>query len=75
MFNLGRSNSKDTQLEDAVSLLPPRQQQAIRLLKLKEMSLKEAAATSGMSIASLKVATHRALISLRRMLIHRSDKA
>ena len=62
-------------LEDAVGLLPPGQQQAIRLLKLKEMSLKEAATASGMSVASLKVATHRALISLRRMLINRSDKA
>ena len=56
-------------LEDAVGHLPPRQQQAIRLLKLEEMSLKEAATASGMSVASLKVATHRALISLRRMLI------
>ena len=62
-------------LEDAVGLLPTRQQQAIRLLKLKEMSLKEAATVSGMSVASLKVATHRALISLRGMLIDRSDKA
>lgn len=62
-------------LEDAVGNLPPRQQQAIRLLKLEEMSLKEAATASGMSVASLKVATHRALISLRRMLINRSDKA
>lgn len=62
-------------LEDAVGQLPPRQQQAIRLLKLEEMSLKEAATASGTSIASLKVATHRALISLRRMLINRSDEA
>ena len=62
-------------LNDAVGHLPPRQQQAIRLLKLEEMSLKEAATASGMSVASLKVATHRALISLRRMLIKRSDES
>ncbi|MEO7244092.1 MAG: sigma-70 family RNA polymerase sigma factor [Rubrivivax sp.] len=62
-------------LEDAVRHLPPRQQQAIRLLKLEEMSLKEAATASGMSVASLKLATHRALISLRRMLIERSGRA
>jgi RNA polymerase sigma-70 factor (ECF subfamily) len=60
------------ELEGAVDKLPPMQRQAIRLLKLKEMSLKEAAAASGTSIASLKVATHRALKSLRKMLSDRS---
>lgn len=60
-------------LEGAIDNLPPMQRQAIRLLKLKEMSLKEAATASGMSIASLKVATHRALISLRKMLTDRSN--
>jgi len=43
------------------------------LLKLKEMSLKEAAVASGMSITSLKVNTHRALKSLRKMLVDRSE--
>jgi DNA-directed RNA polymerase specialized sigma24 family protein len=33
------------------------------------MSLKEAAAVSGMSIGALKVATHRAIIALRKMLV------
>jgi RNA polymerase sigma-70 factor (ECF subfamily) len=37
-------------------------------LKLEERSLKEAAALSGMSIASLKVATHRAIKRLREIL-------
>jgi RNA polymerase sigma factor (sigma-70 family) len=55
-------------LESAIGELPPAQQQAIRMLKIKEMSLKEAATESGMSIASLKVATHRALKRLRDML-------
>lgn len=55
-------------LESAIGTLAPTQQQAIRLLKLKEMSLKEAAMVTGMSIASLKVATHRALKNLRKKL-------
>ncbi|MGO4562108.1 RNA polymerase sigma factor [Mesorhizobium sp. 2RAF21] len=57
----------------AIEKLPPRQQQAISLLKLKEMSLKEAAKVSGLSIVSLKVATHRALKSLRKMLTDGQD--
>jgi RNA polymerase sigma factor (sigma-70 family) len=61
-------------LESVIKELPPVQQQAIRMLKLKEMSLKEAATASGMSIASLKVATHRALKSLRNMLTDRGEQ-
>jgi RNA polymerase sigma-70 factor (ECF subfamily) len=60
------------ELEGMVNNLPPAQQNAVRLLKLKELSLKEAAAMSGMSITSLKVNTHRALKSLRKMLLDRS---
>ncbi|TXI07911.1 MAG: sigma-70 family RNA polymerase sigma factor [Rhizobium sp.] len=56
-------------LEGAIGNLPPAQRQAISMLKLKEMSLREAATESGMSIASLKVATHRALKSLRKVLL------
>jgi RNA polymerase sigma factor (sigma-70 family) len=55
-------------LRDAVERLPPAQREAIRLLKLNELSLKEAAAASGMSIVALKVATHRGLKSLRKLL-------
>lgn len=62
-----------TELEGMVNNLPPAQQQAIRLLKLRELSLKEAAVVSRMSIASLKVNAHRALKSLRKMLIDRSE--
>jgi RNA polymerase sigma-70 factor (ECF subfamily) len=58
----------------AVESLPRRQRQAIRLLKLQELTLKEAAEASQMSVASLKVATHRALHSLRKMLFDRSDQ-
>jgi RNA polymerase sigma-70 factor (ECF subfamily) len=61
------------ELEGAINDLPPMQQQAVRLLKLKEMSLKEAATVSGMSIASLKVNAHRAVKRLRKMLVDRNE--
>src|SRR5216683_4611389 len=71
--NIDQDVADRHELRAALDNLPPRQRQAIRLLKLKEMSLKEAATASGMSIASLKVATHRALKSLRKMLADRSE--
>jgi len=55
-------------LKRAVNGLPPAQREAIQLLKLQEMSLKQASAASGMSIASLKVSTHRAMKTLRKAL-------
>ncbi len=72
--NLGEAACNRRVLDDAVEHLPPSQRQAIRLLKLQEMTLKEAAAVSGMTIVSLKVATHRALRNLRKMLTERGDK-
>jgi RNA polymerase sigma factor (sigma-70 family) len=55
-------------LKDAIADLPAGQRSAIEMLKLREMSLKEAAATSGTSVGALKVATHRAMNALRRTL-------
>lgn len=55
-------------LRAALGALPDGQRRAIELTKLKEMSLKEASAATGMSIAALKVATHRGLAALRRLL-------
>jgi RNA polymerase sigma factor (sigma-70 family) len=60
-------------LHAAVRALPDGQRQAIELLKLKELSLKEAAETSGISVGALKVATHRAMATLRRTLGKRSE--
>src|SRR5262249_13902924 len=54
-------------LREALQRLPPGQREAIRMLKLDEMSLKDAAAASGMSLAALKVATHRGLKNLRKI--------
>jgi RNA polymerase sigma-70 factor (ECF subfamily) len=55
-------------LRHAVQELPDGQRQAIELLKLQELSLKEAAERSGLSVGALKVATHRAMAALRRTL-------
>jgi len=60
--------SEVRRLKAAIAALPPGQRQAVELLKLKEMSLKEASAASGQSISALKVAMHRALLRLRRLL-------
>ena len=46
--------------------LTPRQKEAIELVKLKELSLAEASARSGQSVASLQVNVHRAIARLRR---------
>lgn len=55
-------------LAHAVAGLPAGQRQALELLKLKEMTLQEAAAQTGLTITALKVATHRAIAALRRKL-------
>ena len=55
-------------VREAVERLPAGQREAIHLMKLQEMSLHEAATASGMSVAALKVATHRGLKNLRRIL-------
>jgi RNA polymerase sigma-70 factor (ECF subfamily) len=55
-------------LQHAIEGLPTGQRQAIQLLKLRQLSLKEAAAASGMTVGALKVATHRAMMTLRRLL-------
>jgi RNA polymerase sigma-70 factor, ECF subfamily len=56
------------ELARAIAELPPGQREAIELLKLRELSLKEAAWTSGRSIAALKVNVHRAVKALKARL-------
>jgi len=67
------TSADEAALHAAIEHLPPDQRQAIRLLKLKEMSLKEAALASGRSVSALKVATHRAIKSLRKILQQPSE--
>ena len=69
--NLFAKGLERRDLAAAVENLPRLQRQAIRLLKLEERSLKEAAALSGITVGSLKVATHRAIKSLRKILGNR----
>lgn len=59
-------------LEKAIDSLPHAQRQAVRMLKIKQLSLKEAAGESGASVDSLKVSVHRALKNLRKMLVDRT---
>lgn len=61
-------------LRDAVERLPVGQRDAIRMLKLEELSLLEASTASGLSVASLKVATHRALKRLREVIGKPGDR-
>lgn len=70
-FDDSRANEAETrlsagELRAAIAALPPGQRQALELMKLKEMSLAEASAVSGVSVSALKVATHRAIATLRR---------
>nr|MDA8248599.1 sigma factor-like helix-turn-helix DNA-binding protein [Rhodospirillales bacterium] len=55
-------------LREAIGRLPAYQRQALELMKLRGMSLQEASSATGMSITALKVATHRAIRSLRKRL-------
>ena len=59
-------------LRQAIMALSPGQRDAIEMLKLREMSLKEAAAASGTSIGALKVSVHRAMTALGRALRKKS---
>ena len=64
--NYDETISSARALREAVARLPAGQRDAVTLLKLQELSLKEAAAASGMSVGALKVATHRAMKKLRK---------
>jgi RNA polymerase sigma-70 factor (ECF subfamily) len=67
--NEGESRLHARDVRAAVADLPPGQRQAIELLKLQELSLAEASSRTGQSVTALKVATHRAILALRRRLV------
>jgi RNA polymerase sigma-70 factor (ECF subfamily) len=54
--------------------LPAGQLQAVTLLKLQELSLKEASKRTGLSIVALKVSTHRGIKALKRLLVRQEGK-
>ncbi|MFN7183697.1 MAG: RNA polymerase sigma factor [Thermomonas haemolytica] len=59
---------RDAQVRRAVSALSPGQRDAVRLLHLQGLSLREAERQGRQSAGALKVASHRALKALRRAL-------
>ena len=71
--NLGEAEWNKRVLGDAIARLPPGQRDAVLLLKLQEMSLQQASAASGLSIVALKVAMHRAMKNLKKMLAKAGD--
>lgn len=64
----GEARVAAAQLRAAVAELPESQRAALRLAKLEMLPLAEASTRSGLSAGALKVATHRALRTLRRRL-------
>jgi len=48
--------------------LPEGQRKAVELTKLRELSLEQAATETGLSVTALKVATHRGIKALRKLL-------
>jgi RNA polymerase sigma-70 factor (ECF subfamily) len=67
--NISASGYGDAEaLAQAMTKLPQGQRQAIELMKLREMTLKEAAAATGTSIGALKVSVHRGMSALRKVL-------
>jgi RNA polymerase sigma-70 factor (ECF subfamily) len=66
--NLPEAASDARRLRAAIAALPSGQRRAMEMLRLREMSLKEASAASGQTETALKVAAHRALHRLRKLL-------
>jgi len=58
-------------LHAAIQALPAAQRRAVELLRLRELSLREASAESGIKQGALRVALHRAIRSLRQALAMR----
>lgn len=66
--NQGEARVAATELRAAIERLPPGQRRALQLLKLGEMTLAEASRATGQSETALKVAVHRGIAALRRMM-------
>jgi RNA polymerase sigma-70 factor (ECF subfamily) len=72
--NLYEAEPDAAALREAVAQLPEAQRRAVTMLKIEEKSLKEVSAATGMSIVALKVSTHRAVKTLRKLLDRKGEK-
>jgi len=63
--------SLDDQLYSALQSLPDLNRQAVELLKLRGLSLEEAAKQLGISVAAVKVRAHRGYEQLRKLLLEK----
>jgi len=72
--NLYEAEPDARALREAVAQLPDAQRRAVTMLKIEEKSLKEVSAATGMSIVALKVSTHRAVKTLRKLLEGKDEK-
>jgi RNA polymerase sigma factor (sigma-70 family) len=64
-----RDESLDDGLDQALRSLPPLNRQAVELLKLRGLSLEEAARELGISVGALKVRAHRGYAQLRKKML------
>jgi RNA polymerase sigma-70 factor, ECF subfamily len=65
-WNKAEDRIRAGELRAVIATLPFGQRRALELTKLREMSLAEASAATGVSVTALKVAVHRGLATLRR---------
>lgn len=76
-FSLDESNNSSEgvitamSIDRAMEVLTPAQKEAFRMLRIEELSLKEASEHSGVSVAALKVSVHRATRRLRQRLLRK----
>ena len=68
---LENDGSLDDQLYGALQTLPALNRQAVELLKLRGLSLEEAAKESGCSVSAVKVRAHRGYEQLRKLMLER----
>ena len=64
----GPTLEASSEVAAALASLPAGQRAAVRMLKIEEMSLAQAAEASGQSVPALKSMLHRAMVSLRASL-------
>ncbi len=67
-FPTGDGGALSPELEAALARLPDAQREAVELLHLQELSVKEAAARIGISVSAFKVRAHRGRARLREIL-------